>query len=299
MSPRTDARWDFPWTLAVVSLALVATAAALASPGVADALVADARIAHGQPWRAVTGPFVHATWGHLIRDLALVAIAGVAYEAPLRSRRAWLFAAGLVAPAIAVLVAGHARWYCGLSGLSHALLAAALAYELVRRRGAARLVVLALCLVSAAKPIYELVTGAPAFAMALGDGIVQVPLAHVVGVAIGIACGLRAGADARQRAVRATFHDPVWIWPVAPTLVSNIPEIDSPARVPRNVVSTWQLQPGSVYGAIVPRICPALICTNSILSGVVPPMRTSPSAECWPSCSPKLIGPLRPLSSPW
>jgi rhomboid family GlyGly-CTERM serine protease len=191
-------RCDFPWTLAVAIIAVIATAGAFASGAIADGLVADARIGHGQPWRAVTGPFVHATWGHLIRDLALVALAGIAYEASLRSRRAPLFAFGLVAPALAVLVAGDARWYCGLSGLSHALLAAALSYELVRRRGITRALVFVLCLGSALKPAYELVTGAPAFAMSLGDGIVQVPLAHATGVLVGIVFGLLAATDATR-----------------------------------------------------------------------------------------------------
>lgn len=194
LAPR--ARCDFPWTLALVGLAVVATAAAFGSPRIADALRADGRIADGQLWRTVTGPLLHATWGHLVRDLALVALAGVAYEAPLRSQRLPLFVAGLVLPAIAVLVAGGARWYCGTSGLSHALLAAALSYEFIRRRGAVRAIVLGLCLVSAVKPLYELVTGAPAFAMSLGDGVTQAPLAHVVGVLVGITCGLRAGRGA-------------------------------------------------------------------------------------------------------
>jgi rhomboid family GlyGly-CTERM serine protease len=195
MTPSACSRCDFPWTLAVCLIAVAATAGAFASAGLADGLVADGRIARGEPWRALTGPFVHATWGHLVRDIALIAIAGVAYEAPLRPVRASLFAGGLVLPAIAVLAAGDARWYCGLSGLSHALLAAALAFELVRRRGRALAIVAALAAVSALKPLYELVTGTPAFAMALGDGVVQVPLAHVTGALVGLACGLIAGSD--------------------------------------------------------------------------------------------------------
>jgi rhomboid family GlyGly-CTERM serine protease len=194
---RLLARCDFPWTLAVAVLACLATAAAFASPWLADALRADGRIVHGQPWRAITGPLVHATWGHLVRDLALVAIAGVGYEAPLRARRALLFGAGLIVPALVVLAAG-ARWYCGVSGLSHALLAAALCHELVHRRGGARLIVVALGALAVLKPGYELVTGAPAFPMSLGDGVVQAPLAHVAGVVIGIACGLTA-RPARRR----------------------------------------------------------------------------------------------------
>jgi rhomboid family GlyGly-CTERM serine protease len=181
-------RVDFPCTLAIAALAVIATALAFASPAIRDVLVADGRIAHGQVWRLVTGPLVHATWGHLVRDVALVALAGVAYEAPLRSRA--LFALGLVVPCAVVLLAGHVRWYCGLSGLSHALLAAALAFEATRRRGVVRAFVLVSCAIAACKPIYELVTGAPAFAMSLGDGVRQVPLAHAAGVCVGIACGL-------------------------------------------------------------------------------------------------------------
>lgn len=194
---RRAPRCDFAWTLAVALAAIAATAAAFAAPGIGDALIADGRIAGGEPWRAATGPLVHATWGHLVRDLALVVLAGAAYEAPLRSRRALLFAGGLVVPPIAVLAAGDARWYCGLSGLSHALLAAALTFELGHRRGAARAVVFALCAACAIKPVYELATGAPAFAMSLGPGIVQVPLAHAAGAIVGIVCGALASRDRR------------------------------------------------------------------------------------------------------
>lgn len=193
-------RCDFPWTVAACALAVAATAAAFASDRVAGALIADARIAHGQVWRALTGPLVHATWGHLARDAALVAIAGAGYEAPLRSRRTLVFALGLVLPALAALAAGGVRWYCGLSGLSHALLAAALSYEVVSRRGRARAIALGLAAIAAVKPLYELVTGTPAFAMSLGNGVVQMPVAHATGVCVGIACGLRAALDRRRAA---------------------------------------------------------------------------------------------------
>lgn len=199
-APRSRVAWDFPWTCAVAALAIAGTAAAHAWPGVRDALVADGRIFDGQWWRLVTGPFVHATAGHLARDLALVLIAGIAYEGPLAARKLAVFAGGIVLPPLAVLAVRDAAWYCGLSGLSHALLAAALAYEAVRRRGAARVIVLALAAIAATKPLYELATGAPAFPMALGDGVVQVPLAHAAGVVVGIACGLAAGRlTARDR----------------------------------------------------------------------------------------------------
>src|SRR5262249_24448162 len=104
---------------------------------------------------------------------------------------------GLVLPELVVLIAG-ASWYCGLSGLSHAMLAAALAYEFMRRRGAARAFVLVAGAIAALKPLYELVTGAPAFPLSLGDGVRQAPLAHVTGVCVGIAVGLAAGVPCRD-----------------------------------------------------------------------------------------------------
>ncbi|TMQ08081.1 MAG: hypothetical protein E6J90_30185 [Deltaproteobacteria bacterium] len=105
-----------------------------------------------------------------------------------------------------MLAAGDARWYCGLSGLSHALLAAALSYEFAVRRGVARAIVAALGAAAAAKLLYEVATGAPAFATSLG--IAQVPLAHAVGVCIGIACGLGAGRERHPAMYACASHPP-------------------------------------------------------------------------------------------
>lgn len=188
---------DFPWTLALVAAALVATA--LHRAGLGDWLVADDRFAIGDLWRLATGPFVHATWGHLVRDVALVALVGCAYEAPLASGFRWFVVFALVVPTTAVLIATDARWYCGLSGVSHALFAAAIVLELRQRRGVVRGLVVVVGAAFAAKPIYELVSGAPAFPMDLGPGMRQVPLAHATGVAIGIGFG----AISRLRRPRA------------------------------------------------------------------------------------------------
>jgi hypothetical protein len=50
--------------------------------------------------------------------------------------------------------------------------------------------VLALCAIAVLKPLYEVATGAPAFPMALGAHVVQVPVAHAAGVLVGITCAL-------------------------------------------------------------------------------------------------------------
>lgn len=113
-------------------------------------------------------------------------------------RRIWpaLVGIGLVAPALTVIAAGAAG-YVGLSGLGHALIGAALAYELaVRRRWYVALAALALL----AKVAYELITGAPLFAMDLGPAVSQSPLAHATGALVGIALGARSARDAAAAA---------------------------------------------------------------------------------------------------
>jgi membrane associated rhomboid family serine protease len=183
-------RCDFPLTLAVAALAVVLTALA------PDACIADGRVFHGQWWRLASGPFIHATWSHLARDLSLVALAGIPYEARL-GRAIW--GLGLVVPPLLAL--RGLDWYCGLSGLSHALLAGALAYEALRRRGRTRIAVVALGAIATLKPLYEIATVAPAFPMALGPHVVQVPIAHATGVVVGLACVLARHLAYRRRQV--------------------------------------------------------------------------------------------------
>jgi len=198
-------RLDFPVTLAVAVTALAVTAIALTTgPHGAPTrwLVADGGvIARGELHRLVTGPFVHVTWGHLVRDLSLVVIPGVAYEAAFGRRWSALIALGLVVPAAAVLASGVPGYY-GLSGLSHALLAAVLAFELRHRRGVARGYVAVLLAAGAVKLGYELATGAPALPMDLGEGVHQVPLAHAVGAALGLVFGF-AGRDSASDSLPA------------------------------------------------------------------------------------------------
>jgi rhomboid family GlyGly-CTERM serine protease len=180
----TRVRIDFPWTAAVCAAALVATAFASAGWG-ADALVSDRRLLGGELWRALTGPLVHATWAHLVRDVALTAIVGIAYEEPLARRWPVLILLGLAVPTLVSLTAGGVSIYYGLSGLSHALIAAAVGVELVARRGPARLLAAVVAAAMGAKVGYELVSGSPAFFMDLGEGVRQLPIAHAAGAAVG------------------------------------------------------------------------------------------------------------------
>lgn len=195
----TRPRLDVPLTV-VIAAAAVAITAIAQTTGPAGAptrwLVADGgAIAHGELWRLITGPFVHVTWGHLVRDLALVVIPAIAYEPAFGRRWPGLVGAGLVVPAVVVLASGVPAYY-GLSGLSHAVLAAALAFELRGRRGAARGYVAVLVVLGVIKIGSELWTGSAAFPMDLGPGVRQSPLAHAVGGLLGLALGWRAARPA-------------------------------------------------------------------------------------------------------
>lgn len=174
-------RLDAPWTLALAVAAALATWLA-SSHG---AWVADAdRIRDGELWRLLSGPFVHATMGHMLRDVALCLIVGIAYEHPLRRLWPALCAATLVVPVTAAIATG---WdgYMGLSGVSHGFIAAAIVFELRRRRPPWFVVVAAVGL--ATKIAVELALGAPLFPMDLGPGVTQAPIAHAAGAAAAVA----------------------------------------------------------------------------------------------------------------
>jgi rhomboid family GlyGly-CTERM serine protease len=199
---------DFPVTVAIAVLAAIATGLA------PDWAIADAR-AGDQPWRLLTGPFVHATGSHLIRDLCLIALVGIVYEGPLRRGWSVLVALGLAAPTAAVLVLTDVTVYLGTSGLSHALLAAALGVELRRRRGRERAWVAAIFVGFTAKVAFEAASGAPAFPLDLG-AVRPVPLAHAAGAVTGYAwaaawsSGKRASYAATTSATaRSSATDPV------------------------------------------------------------------------------------------
>lgn len=194
-------RIDFRVSLFIAALAVLATAGARSGLGAVDWLVAtrDA-LDDGQLWRLLTGPLVHATWGHLIRDLALMLLVGAAYEGEL-GRRWWaLCAGGLVAPTAIALVSDPAlSIFYGTSGLTHAMLAAVIVLETCRARGRFRWLAIAAGILLAGKVVYEVVAGRALFTMDLGEGVVQLPIAHLAGAAVGVALARRWRLESRSR----------------------------------------------------------------------------------------------------
>lgn len=99
-------------------------------------------IAHGEPWRLITGNLVHANGRHLLLNLAGLGLVALLFPGEYPWRQ-WMAIAIACAVAIAAgLWWGNpeVEWYVGSSGVLHGLLAAgAIAWWRSRMRGLATL----------------------------------------------------------------------------------------------------------------------------------------------------------------
>jgi rhomboid family GlyGly-CTERM serine protease len=180
-----------------------------------------AATAAGELWRPITGHWAHWSAEHLGWDLLVFAVGGGALE--LRGKRH----AFLACTVLSVLLISAGVWvlrpeldeYRGLSGIDCALVTL-VAVDLLRqsirdRRRGLSLALAGLLVAYLGKVIFELATGQTLF-VATGEGLfVPVPLAHVLGGAVGIAVGLTTPSSmpkvpgVRQRAAKpleGTIH---------------------------------------------------------------------------------------------
>jgi rhomboid family GlyGly-CTERM serine protease len=138
----------------------------------------------GEWWRFATASFVHWSLNQLLWDgIAFVALACVAWRLS-RTRFAVAFIASAIAIPICIhLFAPNVATYRGLSGVDSALFV--LVAMLVGKR--ARIVLL----LFAAKIAFEFATGTTLFVHELAPGVASLPIAHVIGAAIGLLSQLR------------------------------------------------------------------------------------------------------------
>ncbi len=183
-----------PW--ASLLLALSAVLLYLTPDLTAWATFDRTAIAAGQLWRLVTGHWTHWSGEHLAWDLLVFAGVGGALE--LRGRRrvfltCTVLSALLISGGVWLLRPGMDE-YRGLSGIDCALVTL-VAVDFLRqaireRQRALSLAVAALLAGYLGKVAFELATGQTLFVDS-GPGLfVPVPLAHVLGGAVGIALGL-------------------------------------------------------------------------------------------------------------
>jgi len=185
-----------PW----ISLALVASALALMPfEGLTTWLQYDrAAIDAGQLWRLLTCQLSHWSWDHLFWDAAALLFLGYVLER--EARRPMLICLGLSAvliPAIVHFGLPDLATYRGLSGIDSAVFVL-LAVTLLRKCYADgdqlwTWACIMMLVGFTAKITFELFSGATLFVDAQASRMLPVPLAHVVGGALGAACGWFAG----------------------------------------------------------------------------------------------------------
>jgi len=171
-------------TLVIVLLAL-----ACALLGAGEPLQYDRVAVHGgEVWRFATASLVHWSWDQLIWDaIAFAALGFVAAKAwPVRFHLAAV-ASAIAIPVIVHVAVPNVMTYRGLSGIDSALFAL-VALRLAKQT---RSPMFLLCLGGFVLKVgFEVATGSTLFVRELAPGVTAMPLAHVIGGAIGILAAL-------------------------------------------------------------------------------------------------------------
>lgn len=228
-SPQATRR-PFP---VVSSLLLGAAVLLFALPGVSGALAFDRMAVNaGQLWRLATAHLTHWTLDQLFWDGAVFLALGAICERRSRARTFACMATSAIAITGALwLLAPGLATYRGLSGIDSALfamLAVWLGADARRDRDVRRLaIVLAATLAFSAKVTFECLTGTTLFVTSSG-AMQPIPLAHVIGAAVGLILGCRSAPFPKLLGALANPRGPA---PRAPHAATLTPA-PSPAAAP-------------------------------------------------------------------
>lgn len=202
---RRDLR--LPWL--TLSTGAVATLVYLAPASIGTGLQLDrSAIALGAFWSLLTAHLVHWSFEHYIWDVLIFVAIGAFVES--RSRGIWLQLNLISALAISLSVLAFRsdlQSYRGLSGLDMALASywvlSMLQTSWANGQSKERWMWGVALAVLIAKPMVEMAIGGPMFVHALGDGVENVALAHLVGALVGLLlAGLYPCDFARARRFR-------------------------------------------------------------------------------------------------
>jgi rhomboid family GlyGly-CTERM serine protease len=187
-----------PWLALAASALSWALSSAPTELQVACALKPSA-IADGELWRLWTGHFVHFGGPHLRGDLLAFLVWAAWLEHGARSLLFRLLLIGTPLLSLLLLIGCPTLGeYRGLSGLDCSLVGALIwlrGLQSERLRGVGML-----CLTAfVAKCGYELLVGRAILAPDLGEGVRLLPLAHVMGAAVGVLLASQCLARARTR----------------------------------------------------------------------------------------------------
>jgi len=172
-----------PWfTLIAATLAVGAWFA----PGAFDSLVYEhSKILNGQLWRLVSGHWVHFSASHLFWNLAILIPAGAWLEKRSPATLRWTLLASPLAISLALLAFDPSlAIYAGISGVASGVLVALAVHGLLTQP-TARLWWFAVLLLFIAKIAIEALRARPLNPQLVTQNIRSVPLAHLVGAAVG------------------------------------------------------------------------------------------------------------------
>jgi rhomboid family GlyGly-CTERM serine protease len=156
-------------------------------PGAFDALAYNrAQILHGEWWRLITGHWVHFSASHLFWDLAILIPAGALLERRNPAALRWTILLSPLAISLVLLAFDPTMAiYAGISGVAAGVLVALAAHGL-RTEPATRWAWLAVLALFGLKVVLETRRGGQPLNPALAaQGVRSVPLAHLVGAAVG------------------------------------------------------------------------------------------------------------------
>lgn len=166
---------------------LIAVSILQAIPGTIEVLRYQADVIGSQPWRLVTGHWVHLGWVHLLLNAAGIALLAVLFSQELKPLD-WIVAVCLMPLAISagfLILNPELQWYVGLSGTLHGLM---LTGCLLLWRTQKRMAIV-IAIVVVAKLAYEQWAGAEKGTEQMINGSVIVD-AHLYGAASGVVWGI-------------------------------------------------------------------------------------------------------------
>jgi rhomboid family GlyGly-CTERM serine protease len=193
-------------------------------------------IAGGQWWRVLTCHLVHWSADHLLWDAFAAAILlAICLRHDVRRTLATIALSALTIPLAIMIFLPQMQTYRGLSGIDSALFglaSAMLLQQLPRSSRVARAGVWMIGVGFAVKLLIETFTGSTVFVDSVAAQFVPVPLAHLVGFAIGLFCSIagvgrfrmpRYDGRRNERHSRQSLYRPARSSPVraAPRIIST------------------------------------------------------------------------------
>lgn len=187
IEPRSDAMRAI---FAALPIAIIVVVVAIAGEPVREALQWHrASIAEGEWWRLLTAHLVHLDLMHASVNAAVLVLLAVLFgHVYSLSRHAVNALVGMLVIDAGLYMLGDLDWYVGLSGVLHAMAAAAVVRLIITRGDP---LAWGVAVFGFAKIVYENLAGAMPFT---AQGTLVVTDAHLLGVLAGMAVGLIPGS---------------------------------------------------------------------------------------------------------